>query len=67
MGAPGSVWAQLSLWKDAGLIRQHIERAEEAGIDVLVIVGDVSASSKRERDLHNGFGVTARPTIPTVP
>jgi L-lactate dehydrogenase (cytochrome) len=64
--APGSVWAQLSLWKDAGLVRQHIERAEEAGIDVLVIAGDVSVSSKRERDLHNGFGVTARPTIPSA-
>jgi L-lactate dehydrogenase (cytochrome) len=64
--APGAVWAQLSLWKDAGLVRQHIERAEEAGIDVLVIAGDVSASSKRERDLRNGFGVAARPTIPSA-
>jgi L-lactate dehydrogenase (cytochrome) len=61
--APGSVWAQLSMWKDPGLTEDHITRAEAAGIDVLVLAGDVSVSSKRERDLHNGFGMTAIPTV----
>lgn len=61
--APGSVWAQLSMWKDARLTEEHIERAEAAGIGVLVLAGDVSVSSKRERDLHNGFGMTAIPTV----
>ena len=61
--APGSVWAQLSIWKDARLTEEHIDRAEAAGVDVLVLAGDVSASSKRERDLHNGFGMTAIPTL----
>ena len=64
--APGSVWAQLSLWRDDDLTEQHIERAEAAGVDVLVIAGDVSVSSKRERDLHNGFGMASRPTIGSV-
>jgi isopentenyl diphosphate isomerase/L-lactate dehydrogenase-like FMN-dependent dehydrogenase len=61
--APGSVWAQLSMWKDARLTEEHIERAEAADIPVLVLAGDVSVSSKRERDLHNGFGMTAVPTV----
>lgn len=61
--APGAVWAQLSMWKDAELVDKHIERARGAGIDVLVVAGDVSVSSKRERDLHNRFGMTTWPTI----
>lgn len=61
--APGSVWAQLSMWKDPGLTEEHIDRAEAAGVEVLVVAGDVSASSKRERDLHNGFGMNAIPTV----
>ena len=64
--APGHVWAQLSLWTDQHLSDQHIERAENAGIDVLVIAGDVSVSSKRERDLRNGFGMTGRPTLASM-
>ena len=61
--APGSVWAQLSMWKHARLTEEHIARAEAAGVEVLVLAGDVSVSSKRERDLHNGFGMTAIRTL----
>ncbi|MFI8788814.1 alpha-hydroxy acid oxidase [Streptomyces sp. NPDC055105] len=61
--APGSVWCQAALWADPRLVDQHLERAADAGVDVLVIAGDVSVSSKRERDLHNGFTMRARPSV----
>ena len=60
--APGSVWAQLSVWRDPRLTDEHLERVASAGIDVLVLAGDVNVSSKRERDLHNGFGMTGAPS-----
>ncbi len=60
--APGSTWSQLAFWTDAGITRDHIDRAAAAGIEVLVIAGDVAVSSKRERDLHHGLAMPPRPT-----
>ncbi|MCX6432596.1 MAG: alpha-hydroxy acid oxidase [Actinobacteria bacterium] len=64
--APGSVWSQMTFWPDARLVEQHLQRAQDAGIEVLVIAADVSVSSKRDRDLRNGFTMEARPTPRSV-
>ena len=64
--APGSVWSQMTFWPDARLVEQHLQRAHDAGIEVLVIAADVSVSSKRDRDLRNGFTMEARPTPRSV-
>ncbi len=61
--APGSTWSQLAFWTDAGITRDHIDRAAAGGIEVLVIAGDVAVSSKRERDLHHGLAMPPRPTL----
>lgn len=59
--APGAVWSQAAIWPDQRLVDKHLDRAEEAGIPVLVLAGDVAVTSKRERDLRNGFTLQARP------
>jgi isopentenyl diphosphate isomerase/L-lactate dehydrogenase-like FMN-dependent dehydrogenase len=64
--APGSVWSQVTFWPDARLVDQHLQRAHDAGIDVLVIAADVSVSSKRDRDLRNGFTMAGRPAVRSV-
>ncbi|WP_327241448.1 alpha-hydroxy acid oxidase [Streptomyces sp. NBC_01320] len=64
--APGAVWCQAAIWPDQRLVDQHLDRAEEADIPVLVLAGDVSVSSKRERDLRNGFTMQAHPTPRSV-
>ncbi|MFB7012578.1 MULTISPECIES: alpha-hydroxy acid oxidase [unclassified Streptomyces] len=64
--APGAVWCQAAIWPDQRLVDQHLDRAEEADIPVLVLAGDVSVSSKRERDLRNGFTMQARPSPRSV-
>lgn len=61
--APGAVWAQVNLWRNESLVEQRLERAAAAGIDTLVIAGDVSVSDKRERDMRNGFAMPPRPGI----
>lgn len=64
--APGSTWAQVSFWTDPGVTREHVARASAAGVEVLVVAGDVAVSSKRERDLHHGTGTPPRPTVRDV-
>jgi L-lactate dehydrogenase (cytochrome) len=59
--APTSTWAQIALWKNTGVTKDHVERAAAAGIDVLVVAADVSMGAKRERDLHHQFDYRARP------
>jgi isopentenyl diphosphate isomerase/L-lactate dehydrogenase-like FMN-dependent dehydrogenase len=61
--APGSVWAQLALWPDPALVDQHLERAARAGVQALVVAADVAMSSKRDRDLRNGFTMAGRPAV----
>ncbi|MER8103372.1 alpha-hydroxy acid oxidase [Kitasatospora sp. NPDC094016] len=61
--APGAVWCQAAIWPDQRLVDQHLDRAEEADVPVLVLAGDVAVSSKRERDLRNGFTMQARPAL----
>src|SRR5664280_825813 len=61
--APHSTWAQIAFWKDKGITRGHVDRAAAAGVNVLVVAGDVGVSSKRERDLHHRFDYRARPLL----
>ena len=64
--APGSVWSQITFWPDERLVERHLERAHRARIDVLVVAADVSVSSKRDRDLRNGFTMAGRPSLRSV-
>lgn len=61
--APGSVWAQVNLWRDERLVDKRLEQAARANVDVLVLAGDSAAAEKRERDIRNGFGWPVRPGI----
>lgn len=64
--APGRVWAQIAFWKAAHETEQHIEQARTAGVDTLVIAGDVGISSKRERDMRHGTAMPPRPPFRDV-
>jgi L-lactate dehydrogenase (cytochrome)/(S)-mandelate dehydrogenase len=54
---PGHTWYQLYPSKDKAIALDVIDRAAGAGIEHLVVTVDIPASSKRERDLRNGFGL----------
>lgn len=53
--APGSVWAQLALAKDATHDERHLTAIKDAGIEVLVLPGDVAVHDRREREMHHGL------------
>jgi L-lactate dehydrogenase (cytochrome) len=53
--ATGPLWFQLYLWKSQAVYEELVQRAGQHGYNALVITVDVPVSSKRERDLRNGF------------
>lgn len=62
----GRMWSQVAFWEDRSVSDDHISRAKAAGIDTLVIAGDVAVSSKRERDIVHGTGMPPRPPLADV-
>ncbi|MCB1273255.1 MAG: alpha-hydroxy-acid oxidizing protein [Leucobacter sp.] len=64
--AGSRLWAQIAFWSDRSVTDEHIARAKNLGVDTLVVAGDVSFTSKRERDLRHGTGMPPRPPFADV-
>ena len=59
---PGPSWFQLYLWRDRGIVRDLVQRAQASGYGALVVTVDVPRLGTRERDRRNSFGVPPRLT-----
>ncbi len=55
---------QFYFHKDRGLNRAMLERAKNAGVDVMMMTVDTITGGNRERDLRTGFSIPFRLTIP---
>src|ERR671914_2311011 len=53
--APGPLWLQLYVFRDRGLTRELVERAERAGCRAICLTVTVPVQGNRERDLRNQF------------
>ena len=53
---------QFYFHKDRGLNRAMLERAKEAGVDVLMLTVDTITGGNRERDLRTGFSIPLKLT-----
>jgi 4-hydroxymandelate oxidase len=53
----GGRWFQLYVYKDRGVTRTLVERAEAAGYDALVLTVDAPFFGRRLRDIRNGFAL----------
>jgi 4-hydroxymandelate oxidase len=53
--APGPLWLQLYIFRDRGLTRELVERAERAGCGAICLTVTVPVQGNRERDLRNQF------------
>ena len=53
--ASGPLWFQLYVYKDRGLSRELVARAEAAGFRALVLTVDTPLLGRRERDVRNRF------------
>jgi L-lactate dehydrogenase (cytochrome) len=54
---------QFYFHKDRGLNRAMLERAKEAGIDIMMLTVDSITGGNRERDLRTGFTIPFRLTL----
>jgi 4-hydroxymandelate oxidase len=54
----GPKWFQLYVYKDKGVTRQLVQRAEASGYKALCLTVDVPVIGNRERDLRNAFSFT---------
>jgi L-lactate dehydrogenase (cytochrome) len=54
---------QFYFHKDRGLNRAMLERAKEAGVDVMMLTVDSITGGNRERDLRTGFSIPFRLTL----
>jgi L-lactate dehydrogenase (cytochrome) len=51
----GANWFQVYVWRDRGLVKDMIQRAQAAGFEALVVTVDVARFGRRERDHRRGF------------
>jgi (S)-mandelate dehydrogenase len=64
--APTHTWYQLYVARDPKISEDLIRRARDAGLGTLVLTVDVPVSSKRERNIRNGFGRPLKMTLPVM-
>ena len=50
-------WMMVLVYRDRGLTREFIERAQATGYDALVLTIDNQITGNRERDIRNGFTI----------
>jgi L-lactate dehydrogenase (cytochrome) len=51
----GRKWFQVYVWRDRGLVKDMILRAQDAGYEALVLTVDTAVLGRRERDVRRGF------------
>jgi 4-hydroxymandelate oxidase len=59
----GPKWFQLYVFKDRGLTRSLVERAEAAGYTAIQVTVDLPVLGRREIDVRNRFGLPAGLTL----
>jgi len=60
--ADGPNWFQLYVWKDRGVLHEHMRRCKEAGYKTLILTVDCQTAGNRERDFYNGFSFPLKMT-----
>jgi L-lactate dehydrogenase (cytochrome)/(S)-mandelate dehydrogenase len=50
-------WMMVFVYRDRGLTREFVERAQATGYDALVLTIDNQLTGNRERDIRNGFTI----------
>ncbi|MCH1883987.1 alpha-hydroxy acid oxidase [Agrococcus sp. ARC_14] len=64
--AEGRLWEQIAFWKTQDHTDEHLSRAHNLGVETIVVAGDVTLSSKRERDLRHGTSMPPKPPLRDV-
>jgi 4-hydroxymandelate oxidase len=57
--SPGPRWFQLYVYRDRGITRELVGRAEAAGFEAILLTVDTPVLGRRERDERNAFALPA--------
>jgi L-lactate dehydrogenase (cytochrome) len=64
--AEGPHWFQVYAWKDRGLVKELIERAQAARYEALMLTVDTAVFGRRERDVRRGFSLPPKIGLDTI-
>ena len=59
-------WFQLYVFRDPGLTRELVERAQASGFAALVLTVDTPVLGRRERDVRTGFAIPSDLQVPAL-
>ncbi|MEM7342350.1 MAG: alpha-hydroxy acid oxidase [Actinomycetota bacterium] len=62
----GPKWFQVYVWKDRGLVKEMVGRAQSAGFEAIVITVDFATLGRRERDVRRGFTMPPKIGLDTI-
>jgi L-lactate dehydrogenase (cytochrome) len=62
----GRLWFQVYVWRDRGLVKEMVARAQAAGYEALVLTVDTAMLGKRDRDVRRGFSLPPKIGLGTL-
>ncbi len=62
----GPKWFQVYAWKDRGLVKDLIQRADAAGFEAIILTVDTAVLGRRERDVRRGFTLPPKIGFETI-
>lgn len=62
----GSKWFQVYVWKDRGIVKEMVGRAQAAEYDAICITVDFATIGRRERDVRRGFTLPPKIGLDTI-
>ena len=62
----GPKWLQVYVWRDRGLVKDMLARADQAGYEAIAITVDTAVLGRRERDTRNGFTMPPQLSLGTL-
>lgn len=64
--SPARNWFQVYVWKDRGLMKDLLARAQDAEFEAIMITVDTAVLGRRERDVRRGFTLPPKIGIDTL-
>jgi len=62
----GRKWFQVYAWRDRGLLREMLQRANESGYEAIMVTVDTAVLGRRERDVRRGFELPPKLGLDTL-
>ncbi len=62
----GTKWYQVYTWKDRGLVKEMVSRAEMSGYEALLLTVDTAVLGRRERDVRRGYTLPPKIGLDTI-